>query len=192
MAFSARTAGAARSDEEDRFLKRDGDSVGVATARSTLSFALVENAPDAIVWFDGDCVFAAPARPSGPGLDGSATSLLTISHDVTEQRRAEADRAALYQQLVAQQAIVQELMAERSREHTHPLMQAEFLSYRERHMLRLIAAGLTNREIGAEIGLAIGTVKNHVATILSKLNVTDRTQAAVRAVELGLVPTDEE
>jgi DNA-binding NarL/FixJ family response regulator len=63
------------------------------------------------------------------------------------------------------------------------------LNYRERHMLRLIAAGYTNREIGAEIGLAIGTVKNHVATILSKLNVTDRTQAAVRAVELGLVQT---
>ena len=118
-------------------------------------------------------------------------SLLTISHDVTEQRRAETDRLALYEQLVAQQAIVQELLA-RDRERTAPALAPESLNYRERHMLRLIAAGLTNRQIGAEIGLAIGTVKNHVATILSKLNVTDRTQAAVRAVELGLVhPTDE-
>jgi len=46
---------------------------------------------------------------------------------------------------------------------------------------------MTNREISAEIGLTTGSVKNHVARLLSNLNVTDRTQAAVRAVELGLV-----
>jgi DNA-binding NarL/FixJ family response regulator len=130
-----------------------------------------------------------------PDLDGGVVSLLTISHDVTEQRRAETDRVALFGQLVAQQNLVQELMAQdrqRWRDRTPPAVASESLNYRERHMLRLIAAGLTNREIAAEIGLAIGTVKNHVATILSKLNVTDRTQAAVRAVELGLVHPDHE
>jgi DNA-binding NarL/FixJ family response regulator len=65
------------------------------------------------------------------------------------------------------------------------------LSMRERHILRYLAAGWTNREIGAELGLSTGTVKNQVARVLSKLNVTDRTQAAVRAVLLGLVDTAE-
>ena len=63
-------------------------------------------------------------------------------------------------------------------------------------MLRLLAAGWTNRDIGLELGLTVGTVKNQVARILSKLNVSDRTQAAVRAVQLGILdsgarPADE-
>ena len=66
------------------------------------------------------------------------------------------------------------------------------LTDRERYILRLLAAGRTNREIGAEIGITCGTAKNHVAQILSKLNVTDRTQAAVRAAELGIVEIAEE
>jgi DNA-binding NarL/FixJ family response regulator len=57
----------------------------------------------------------------------------------------------------------------------------------DRNVLHLVAKGLTNREIGARLGRTPGTVKNYVAAILSKLNVSDRTQAAVRAVELGLV-----
>ena len=69
----------------------------------------------------------------------------------------------------------------------HSAQQRRWLPRRERDILRLVAAGLTNREIGSEIGLAVGTVKNEVAKILSKLNVTDRTQAAVQAVVLGLV-----
>ncbi|HLZ31993.1 MAG TPA: PAS domain-containing protein [Chloroflexota bacterium] len=142
----------------------------------------------------GERVFDSRIVPV-PDVDGTVRSLLTISHDVTEQRRAETDRVALFEQLVAQQNLVQELMAQdqqRLRDRTAPVLAPETLNYRERHMLRLIAAGLTNREIGAEIGLAIGTVKNHIATILSKLNVSDRTQAAVRAVELGLVRPDAE
>jgi len=53
--------------------------------------------------------------------------------------------------------------------------------------LRLLAAGWSNREIATQLGLQTGTVKNHVATILTKLDVNDRIQAAVRAVDLGLV-----
>ena len=67
-----------------------------------------------------------------------------------------------------------------------PVAGVERLSDREQHVLRLLARGLTNRQIGAQIGVAPGTVKNQVARIISKLNVVDRTQAAVRAVELGL------
>jgi DNA-binding NarL/FixJ family response regulator len=51
----------------------------------------------------------------------------------------------------------------------------------------LLAKGLTNRQIAERLFLAEGTVKNYVSTILQKLGVDDRTQAALRAQELGLL-----
>jgi DNA-binding NarL/FixJ family response regulator len=63
----------------------------------------------------------------------------------------------------------------------------EPLSERECEILELLAQGLSNREIGARLSLAEGTVKNYVTTTLQKLGVRDRTQAALRAKELGLV-----
>jgi DNA-binding NarL/FixJ family response regulator len=63
----------------------------------------------------------------------------------------------------------------------------EPLTARERDVLRLIAAGHTNRSIGRELAISLGTVKAHVEHIIAKLGVSDRTQAAVRAVELGLL-----
>jgi DNA-binding NarL/FixJ family response regulator len=64
---------------------------------------------------------------------------------------------------------------------------AEPLSEREREILRLVAQGLTNREIADRLSLAQGTVKNYVTTILQKLGARDRTQAALRARELGML-----
>jgi DNA-binding NarL/FixJ family response regulator len=60
------------------------------------------------------------------------------------------------------------------------------LSQREREVVQLLAEGLTNREIADTLTVSVGTVKAHVEHILTKLGVSDRTQAAVRAVELGL------
>lgn len=60
------------------------------------------------------------------------------------------------------------------------------LTAREVEILRLLALGYTNRDI-SELMFSISTIKNHVQNIFSKLDATDRTQAAVRAVELGLV-----
>lgn len=57
------------------------------------------------------------------------------------------------------------------------------LSYRERQVLELIADGLTNREIGEHLGLAEKTVKNYVSTLLAKLGMVRRTQAAVYGAE---------
>lgn len=65
------------------------------------------------------------------------------------------------------------------------------LSDREREVLRLLATGLSNGEIAQTLFLSDGTVKNYVSTILSKLAVADRTQAAILAIRAGLVSPGE-
>lgn len=63
----------------------------------------------------------------------------------------------------------------------------EELSNREIELLRLMAEGLTNAEIGAQIHLSEGTIRNYISTILEKLQVKDRTQAVVMALRYGLI-----
>jgi len=64
---------------------------------------------------------------------------------------------------------------------------AEQLTPREREVLRLVAQGRTNQEIGRELTLSVSTVKTHLEHIIAKLGVSDRTHAAVRAAQLGLL-----
>lgn len=63
----------------------------------------------------------------------------------------------------------------------------EALTPREIEVLRLLARGMSNPQIAEELFISRGTAKIHVQRIISKLGVSDRTQAAVRAIELGLV-----
>jgi DNA-binding NarL/FixJ family response regulator len=65
--------------------------------------------------------------------------------------------------------------------------QEEELTEREREVLQLLAAGASNRDIGARLYLAEGTVKNHVSNILSKLHASNRTHAVSLAREQGLI-----
>jgi LuxR family maltose regulon positive regulatory protein len=67
---------------------------------------------------------------------------------------------------------------------------AEPLTDRERDILRLLAEGRSNREIGAMLFLAPGTVKSYTYSLYGKLGVHSRTQAVARARALGLVPLD--
>ena len=64
------------------------------------------------------------------------------------------------------------------------------LTPREREVLALVARGRANKAIALDLGVSERTVKTHVSNILGKLNLTDRTQAAVYAVRHGIVPRD--
>jgi DNA-binding NarL/FixJ family response regulator len=64
---------------------------------------------------------------------------------------------------------------------------AEPLSGRELDVLGQLASGRSNKEIASELGIAEGTVKNHMSNVIGKLGALDRTQAALRARELGLI-----
>ena len=62
------------------------------------------------------------------------------------------------------------------------------LTPRETEVIGHLASGKTNRQIAQQLHLSLSTVKRHLEHIISKLKVSDRTQAAVKAIELGLVP----
>lgn len=72
-----------------------------------------------------------------------------------------------------------------------PVTPLDDLTEREREVLTLLAQGSSNKEIGAALYLTEATVKGYVSTVLGKLHVADRTQAALVAVRYGLVNVDE-
>jgi len=61
------------------------------------------------------------------------------------------------------------------------------LTEREKEVLQLLAAGLTNKEIGAKLDIAENTVKNHLKNILGKLHLQNRVQAAALAIQQGIL-----
>jgi RNA polymerase sigma factor (sigma-70 family) len=75
---------------------------------------------------------------------------------------------------------------ERERDEEHYREQLAGLTPREEEILKLLATGESNREIGRRLFISEQTVKNHVASIFKKLQVNDRTKAALLAVRLGL------
>ncbi|MFZ5879376.1 MAG: response regulator [Chloroflexota bacterium] len=75
--------------------------------------------------------------------------------------------------------------AEKTNESPEALV--EPLTAREMDILRLMVEGLTNQAIGDVLGLSAGTVKGYAQTVMHKLGTNDRTQAAVKAIRLGLV-----
>lgn len=83
--------------------------------------------------------------------------------------------------------LMERLMHEYAGRRTEPAPQLAKLTDRETDVLREIATGRSNGEIAARLYVSEGTVKTHVAAVLRKLDLRDRTQAAVAAYELGLV-----
>ncbi len=112
--------------------------------------------------------------------------------DVRSAQLVEAVRAAARGESILEPSVAAKVIAEFSRVSSLvPPAQMEQLveplSERELEILALIARGASNREIASQLFIAEGTVKNHVTHILGKLDVRDRTQAALKARELGLL-----
>jgi DNA-binding NarL/FixJ family response regulator len=112
--------------------------------------------------------------------------------DVASARLVEAIRAAARGESILEPSVAAKVIAEFTRVSSMvPSAQMEQLveplSERELEILGLIARGASNREIADRLFIAEGTVKNHVTHILGKLGVRDRTQAALKARELGLL-----
>ena len=106
--------------------------------------------------------------------DSSREELLATIHQVAQGDEPGVDR--LFGQ-------IRELMSKKRDAADEELP----LTVREVQVLRHIALGLSNREIGLSLGISVETVKEHVQNILRKIDATDRTQAAVWAVRKKLV-----
>jgi two-component system NarL family response regulator len=65
------------------------------------------------------------------------------------------------------------------------------LTGRETEILEMLAKGLTNKEIGRALEISDNTVRNHVISIISKLEVSDRTEAATAAIQRGIISSEE-
>jgi DNA-binding NarL/FixJ family response regulator len=110
--------------------------------------------------------------------------------DAPAARLVEAIHTAARGESFLQPSIAAKVVAEfsrltRPRSASDPALAS--LSEREREVLRQLASGKSNKEIALALDLAEGTVKNHMSNILGKLGVLDRTQAALRGRELGLL-----
>jgi len=154
---------------------------GVAATRS-----LKERQPDCRVivlttFDDDDYVFE--------GLRAGAVGYLL--KDVSSETLVEAIHTAASGETFLQPSVAAKVVAEFARLSQHRPARSqglvEPLSERELEIIALVADGASNKEIAGRLFIAEGTVKNHVTNILGKLGVRDRTQAALKARELGLV-----
>ncbi len=133
----------------------------------------------ALTTFDGDEYIFDCLRAGAVGY---------LLKDAPSENLFAAIRAAARGESFLQPSVTTRVLAEFTRLSDQPVASVtlvEPLSDREQEILRLIAKGSTNREIAEALFITEGTVKNHVTNILSKLDVRDRTQAALKARELG-------
>jgi len=151
-----------------------------ATRRLRLAHPMIQVI--ALTTFDDDEDVFAALRAGAVGY---------LLKDVSSARLIEAVLAAARGESVLQPSVAAKVvarfaqLAEPSEPPPQPLVVP--LSERELDVLRLLADGRSNREIAAKLFLAEGTVKNHVTNVLGKLGARDRTQAALRARDLGLL-----
>lgn len=118
-----------------------------------------------------------------------AGALGYLLKDVSGAELANAVRTVMKGGALIEPSVARRVFAEFARlaPAAQPAALDEPLSERELDVLRLVAEGLSNKEIGQRLSLAEGTVKNYVTNVLQKIDARDRTQAALRARELGLI-----
>jgi DNA-binding NarL/FixJ family response regulator len=155
---------------------------GIAATREILAAAGETDRPRVLVLttFDLDeyVYQALRAGASGFLLKDAPEDQLAAAIRIT------ADGGALFSPAVTQR-LVARFAAQASEQRPPPHL--DDLTAREVEVLRLVARGLSNAEIAAELVVSDHTVKTHVARILSKLGLRDRTQAVVAAYESGLI-----
>jgi DNA-binding NarL/FixJ family response regulator len=107
--------------------------------------------------------------------------------DTPRQKIVEAIRGTVEGKSFVDPAVAGKLLNQVASKQTQPTsILTDKLTERELDVLRLIAKGINNSEIANQLHLSEGTVRNHVSSILEKLGVSDRTQAAVIAIQHGL------
>ncbi|OLB57495.1 MAG: DNA-binding response regulator [Ktedonobacter sp. 13_2_20CM_2_56_8] len=113
-----------------------------------------------------------------------------VLKDVSQRELISAVQKVLHGESILNQELVARLLQRLASEtQSREDLPAGRLSPREREVLELLTKGQTNREIARKLTVSVSTVKIHVEHILAKLGVSDRTQAAVRATEMGLLRT---
>jgi DNA-binding NarL/FixJ family response regulator len=107
--------------------------------------------------------------------------------DTPREKVIEALRGTVAGKTFVDPAVAGKLLDQAANRQVQPATRiTEKLTEREVDVLRLIAHGLNNAEIAARLHLSEGTVRNHISAIFSKLEVSDRTQAAILAICHGL------
>ena len=120
-----------------------------------------------------------------PAIKAGALSYLL--KDIAPEDLADAIRSAALGEAVLHPRVAARLIQEMRGERASTQNIYTELSEREMEVLRLIAEGLSNADIAARLVLSEKTIKGHVSNILSKLHLTDRTQAAVLAWREGII-----
>ena len=148
--------------------------VGELARRGELPATLI------LTTFDDDAAAIEVVRAGARGF---------LLKDVTLDRLVSAVRA-----LAAGETLIQPALTARAEQKLSEVAAGadaspdeQPMTPREREVLRLLAAGYSNREIARALFLAEGTVKNHVSSILTKMAVRDRTRAVLKAAERGLL-----
>jgi two-component system response regulator DegU len=154
----------------------DGGSVEVGEALA----ACRDAAPNARV-----CVLSMRQQPEMMQCCLAAGAEGYIIKDVTPAELIRAVKIVAAGETYVDPRIAGDLLRRRSRSNGRADINE--LSIRETEVIRLIAEGLSNKEISARLNLSEKTIKNHVSRIFSKLNIYARTQAAVHAIKMGLV-----
>jgi DNA-binding NarL/FixJ family response regulator len=109
--------------------------------------------------------------------------------DVSVEKLTEAIRLVAAGETILRPAVTESALRrlEETRTEFESLESPDPLTKRELEVLRLMAGGYSNREIGDALGASEGTVKNHISSILSKLGVRDRIRAVLKGLESGRI-----
>jgi two-component system, NarL family, response regulator LiaR len=121
-----------------------------------------------------------------PAIQAGAVSFLL--KDVLPNDLLDAVRAAYHGEARLHPAVMRKLMNQVAAQSTTPQQAVPYVTEREMDVLRLVAEGLSNREIASKLVISEKTVKTHISSLLSKLDQEDRTRLAIYAIKKGLVP----